>query len=90
MPYISEERRDKYGELEDMLACIMEEELPAGDLNYIISRIMVLSMCPSGMVSSYTRANTIIGVLECAKMELYRRFIVPYEDKSIINNGDIF
>ena len=38
---------------------------------------------------NYAACNTVIGALECAKLELYRRIIGPYEDKAIEKNGDI-
>jgi len=31
-----------------------------------------------------------VGVLECAKMELYRRVAAPYEDKKKEENGDVY
>jgi hypothetical protein len=32
----------------------------------------------------------MIGALECAKLELYRRLASPYEDLKIADNGDIY
>jgi len=62
-------------------------DIYAGELNYIISRILI----------SYTRGretyemlNTVIGALEAAKLEFYRRQVVPYEDEKIALNGDIY
>ena len=59
-----------------------------GELNYVISSICagILSKCGT----SYTLLNEMIGVLECCKLELYRRVAVPYEDKKIEENGDVF
>jgi hypothetical protein len=39
---------------------------------------------------SYSIINDIVGVLECAKMEFYRRVAVPYEDKKRTENGDVY
>jgi len=39
---------------------------------------------------SYTQINAVIGVLECAKMELYRRIAAPYEDKKSRESGDVY
>jgi len=33
---------------------------------------------------------TVTGVLECAKLELYRRIAAPYEDTKIEENGDVY
>ena len=38
----------------------------------------------------YSEINSVIGVLECAKMELYRRIAAPYEDKKCEENGDVY
>ena len=32
----------------------------------------------------------MVGVLECAKLELYRRMAAPYEDEKIEDNGDVY
>jgi hypothetical protein len=32
----------------------------------------------------------MIGVLECAKLELYRRVAAPYEDAKCEDNGDVY
>ncbi len=34
--------------------------------------------------------NALIGVLESAKLELYRRMIAPYEDVKMKENGDCY
>jgi hypothetical protein len=31
-----------------------------------------------------------ISALECAKLELYRRQLAPYEDKKCAENGDVY
>jgi len=38
----------------------------------------------------YSTFNDIIGALDSAKMEFYRRIVANYEDKAIIRNGDIY
>lgn len=39
---------------------------------------------------SYQTYNDIMGALEGAKLELYRRKIGIYEDKKIEENGDVY
>jgi hypothetical protein len=39
---------------------------------------------------NYKHINEIIGVLECAKQEFYRRVAAPYEDTKIQENGDVY
>jgi hypothetical protein len=40
--------------------------------------------------TNYALLNELIGVLECAKLELYRRVASPYEDEKIQSNGDVY
>lgn len=80
MPYIKS--RDRHE-----LAVGFSPESP-GDLNYCITRFMIDYIQVNG--ESYQSYNDIVGALECAKLELYRRKIVPYEDKKIEENGDVY
>ena len=57
----------------------------AGDINYCVSRLISRVM---GDIS-YGKIAIITGVLENIKQEFYRRAATPYEDKKIIENGDI-
>lgn len=60
----------------------------AGQLNYKITQEIWEYIRDMGQ--SYTTYNDVIGVLECAKLELYRRMIGPYEDKKKEENGDVY
>lgn len=59
----------------------------AGELNYLITSLVLRYIGPS---ISYGRINDAIGVLECAKLEMYRRLAAPYEDDKIAENGDVY
>lgn len=59
-----------------------------GDLNFQITRLCDEFLARKG--TSYFTLNTVIGVLECAKLELYRRVAAPYEDSKIKHNGDVY
>lgn len=78
MPYIAPEQRFKYN-----------RDLPKspGVLNYSITYLIVQYLKGRENYASY---NEVIGVLECAKLELYRRMVAPYEDKKIEENGDVY
>ena len=39
---------------------------------------------------TYQTMNDIIGALEGAKLEFYRRVVVPYENDKIEQNGDVY
>jgi len=60
----------------------------SGELNFIITDIC-LAYRPADL-RNYEHYNTIIGALESAKLEFYRRSVAPYEDKKIEENGDVF
>lgn len=56
-----------------------------GDINYCISRLISRIM---GDIS-YSKIAMATGVLENIKQEFYRRAASTYEDKKILENGDI-
>jgi hypothetical protein len=66
------------------------KQLPetAGELNYCITQLCQRYLEREG--DSYTVRNEIIGALECAKLEFYRRAVVPFECRKILENGDIY
>lgn len=59
-----------------------------GDLNYKITKLCDYYLTLNGL--NYSRINEVIGALECAKLELYRRVAAPYEDIKIEQNGDVY
>ena len=61
----------------------------AGELNYIITRILDEYLELKGNIR-YVYLNEVIGVLECAKLELYRRIAAPYEDQKMHETGDVY
>lgn len=81
MPYIKSSKRFQLDE---------EGTLPwsAGDLNYVITNEINKYLSNKGLC--YDHINEVIGVLECAKLELYRRIAAPYEDQKIVENGDVY
>ena len=61
-----------------------------GTLNYIITRLCDYWCRDYAGEANYEKYNTVIGVLECVKQELYRRQIAPYEDEKCKENGDVY
>jgi hypothetical protein len=80
MPYVKQERREQ-------LDSGMETHKTVGDLNYQITKLCVEYV---GAFPSYKILNDVIGVLECAKQEFYRRVAAPYENIKIHENGDVY
>ena len=88
LPYIIPERRKRYEDVIQSIVTYLQEvpeEQRDGEINYIVSVILRRVYQPP----KYYRYNRAIGVLECIKQELYRRVVSKYEDKKIIENGDI-
>ncbi len=82
MPYIKEEQK---------LRLCSDNLLPkphvSGELNYLISKLCHNYVRDYGL--NYHNINEVIGALECAKQEFYRRIASPYEENKIKENGDI-
>lgn len=96
MPYIKEEERlELDGCIDQMIVCIRDTKTNLnnpndiknhlGRINYSFSRVL------AGLMEepSYNKIAMITGVLENIKQEFYRRLASPYEDKKILENGDV-
>lgn len=84
MPYIDSQRRKQL--TEQCYDELFYNDLSAGDLNFIISKLLTEHLKRN---FNYDKINELIGVLECAKLELYRRQAAPYEDMKMLANGDL-
>ena len=84
MPYIKRERRKILdAHLEECAAKIETK----GELNYCIYKLATLLIGRIG--ESYDKLSMCSSAMEHAKMEWYRRRLVPYEERKIEENGDI-
>jgi len=83
MPYIEAKKRAK-------LNPRFGERFPceAGELNWVLAEIIDRYIGMHSM--DYERINEVIGVLECLKLEVYRRIAAPYEDNKKNINGEVF
>lgn len=86
MPYIKKEDR-KLARISFEDRNFKGAETP-GELNYLITELCIGYLGNHGL--SYSTCNDIVGALDSAKMEFYRRVVVPYEDKKIEENGDVY
>jgi len=59
-----------------------------GQLNWIISDAVAYYVRSHGL--NYQTINDVVGALESAKLEFYRRLAVPYENSKITTNGDVY
>jgi hypothetical protein len=93
MPYINEKEREELDDAIDNLILAIRNDFTEhkslkdclGRINYCFSRII----CGVMGDTSYPKIAMITGVLENIKQEFYRRVASPYEDKKILENGDI-
>ncbi len=81
MPYIDEVRRVKLLEFKD-------QPQNAGELNFLITNLITKYIFMRG--EKYQYYNDVIGALEGAKLEIYRRKIAPYENIKMAENGDVY
>ena len=80
MPYIRQFRRNFLQE--------GGEPSSPGELNYLFTSSAKYYVAEHGL--SYQTINDVLGALEGAKLEFYRRVAVPYETQKIEENGDVY
>ncbi len=81
MPYIKPADRDE----------LLVPQTP-GELNWKITTLCLefLDQRQGSGPAGYGEYNEIVGILECAKLEFYRRAVASYEDRKIKENGDVY
>ncbi|MCL5008092.1 MAG: hypothetical protein M1562_02490 [Candidatus Marsarchaeota archaeon] len=87
MPYIKAKDRPEIDRLVEPLIDMLREQSVDevdGKVNYALTRVINGVYKPK-----YFNYNRAVGVLECVKLELYRRRVGPYEDEKIGENGDV-
>lgn len=93
MPYIPQDDRHAYDPMIERLAEALAGQpgdKRKGHANYVVTQIVRKAWkvdSPGG--ESYSNYADVIGTLECAKQEMYRRWVAGYEDKAIAKNGDL-
>ena len=94
MPYIKKELREELeqplndiiGPLQDIL--IDRKNDRAGILNYVITSLIDSCYGPLSN-AKYKDYNEAIGMLECCKLEFYRKAAAPYEELKERENGSV-
>lgn len=87
MPYVAQAARTRIDQTRIGDRDSSAIDLP-GELNYAITKLCVAYL--ESHTLSYQTINDILGALEGAKAEFYRRVAAPYEDTKIQTNGDIY
>ena len=84
-PYIKKEDRPDIEDIVDVYAYKLKCD---GHLNFFICKLFLKLMRINGGMT-YNKAKEFIGELEMAKMEIYRRWVSPYENEKRDSNGDV-
>lgn len=85
MPYIKEDARERIRATLGTTAFGLND---VGELNYTLTTILMRYFHQHG--GRYQQINDVLGALEGAKLEFYRRVAAPYEAKKIAENGDVY
>lgn len=91
MPYIAQEHREQLEKsinqlIADINAVTGHNQKLNGNINYVISTLLNKFYTLYG----YDSINNAIGVLECAKLEFYRKVAAPYENQKEFENGSVY
>lgn len=94
MPYIPKRDREKYDQIIDALAHILNtrennDEI-SGEFNYVLFRLARL-LCDgeSGGKRGYARMAVVSSAMSEARAEFRRRVMAPYEEEKIGLAGDV-
>jgi len=77
MPYITQESRDNLVTAQN-----------GGDLNYQISMLCAAYIAEHGL--RYHNISDVVGALEGAKQEFFRKVVNPYEEITENENGGVY
>ena len=81
MPYIKKSERSKIDAAPLAQLCC----LSSGELTYAIYKLLL-----QYQAFDFHGHATVLGCIEAAKLEYYRRAVAPYENDKITQNGDVF
>ena len=82
MPYLRETNR------RTILEARCDSPQSGAELNFVICKLADAWFTQKGL--TYDNINEFFGAVECAKLEITRRIVAPYEDKKIAENSDVF
>ena len=82
MPYVDSQAREK------LQVSTLRCALTTGGLTYQLTQIVSGYVARQGL--GFDALSEAVAALECAKLELYRRIVAPYEDVKCAENGDVY
>lgn len=90
MPYIKQADRETFlGLIESIKLRLNHTKITEGELNYLIT-ILSNEFLNNQGGESYANYNKLIGVLECCKLEIYRKQVAIYEENKENINGPVW
>jgi len=92
MPYIHPHARRQWIRFLQPLIDQISGETEVRELNYLITSILAKACSThlNARTPAYHEINKAVGVLECAKLELYRRLGGPGKDLKWQQHGDVY
>jgi uncharacterized protein (UPF0297 family) len=95
MPYIAQSQRPALdAAVDELVEALVKQKLDdetashEGMLNYAITRLL-MKVYGQADSTRYAQINNAVGMLECCKLELYRKVAAPYEDQKEHDNGAV-
>ena len=80
-------KKDSRKDIDRLVGQLIYAVKSLGDVNYAITKFLHLIILRKKLC--YDSLNSMIGVLECAKLELYRMVVAKYGNKKRMENGPI-
>ena len=91
MPYIDGAGKFIYEDgIREIAETFAETGAGDGDLNYVLTKVALAWLMYHKPPWGYSLRADVIKAFEAAKLEYYRRVLVPYEEKKIAENGDVY
>lgn len=92
MPYLNYDKKEflnNHKEIDNLVNKIYNNNDSGGMLCFVVYKLMVDLARKQGDILRFGYLSKILSEVDCAKLEFYRRIVAPYEDKKIIENGDV-
>ncbi len=91
MPYVTRGVRDHFAStLEPLKRKVREGGAPSGELNYLITSLMIAAMEEDSGYLTYEKTQAVVGAATEAAAEFRRRVMAPLENGKARVNGDLY
>jgi hypothetical protein len=91
MPYVMKGVRDHYAPyLEPLTRWVREHGAVSGELNYLITSLMIAAVEEDSGCLTYGKLQAVVGAATEAAAEFRRRMMAPFEMGKAKANGDLY